>query len=185
MKHLVILLALVMNLIGCESNPTPRPKGYFRIALPSQEYKIIECNLCGYSSSVNQSAFFSEKNLQNQKIYYPSLEGELFLTYRNNQQEFKQILKETQKLIYKHTIVSSGIVEQPFNQPKRKVYGTYYMLKGDVASPLQFIINDKTSRILHGALYFNAKPKMDSLQPLINYIDQDLKLYLERFRWKL
>lgn len=183
MKHLIILCLSLGLLYACQSNPTPRPKGYFRIDLPTQAYKVVSCNLCGYSSSINQSAFFSEKDEQNQRLFYPTLNGEVFLTYRNNAKEFESILKETQKLVYKHTIVSSGIIEQPFSQPKRDVYGTYYILQGDVASPLQFIINDNKQRVLHGALYFNAQPKMDSLQPVIDYVNQDLKLYLEKFRW--
>jgi gliding motility-associated lipoprotein GldD len=67
---------------------------------------------------------------------------------------------------------------------KSEVYGTFFEIKGDVATPFQFYLTDSTKYFVSGVVYFNCTPNYDSLKPSIDYLKKDLmeiksfKLYM-------
>jgi len=38
---LLMILALLTGFYGCRNTPVPKPRGYFRIDLPSKEYTVF------------------------------------------------------------------------------------------------------------------------------------------------
>ena len=69
--------------------------------------------------------------------------------------------------------------------PERDVYGLMYFLEGEgVASPLQFYVTDSTRHFLRGSLYFNIYPNNDSLQPVIDFITDDVRHLITTLEWK-
>ena len=57
-------------------------------------------------------------------------------------------------------------------------------LKGETASNIQIFVTDSTRHFVTANLYFNTRPKPDSLAPAVNYIKKDLMKMIETFRWK-
>lgn len=37
---------------------------------------------------------------------------------------------------------------------------------------------------MRGALYFNSEPRLDSIQPVLNFVKQDVDVMIKSFRWK-
>ena len=178
-------LILLLLLLACKSDPTPRPKGYFRIDIPKSEYFSFECNHCGYQSKLSSNAIFVEENEENQKLIYPKINGEIYLSYKKVLKDsLLSLMNTAQKITYKHTIKSSGIKEKPFENKTRKVYGLLYQIAGEVASSVQFYATDSVNQLVYGALYFNSKPNVDSLNPLIQNVQTDIIRFLENLQWK-
>ena len=64
------------------------------------------------------------------------------------------------------------------------MYGSLFMLDGESASPLQFMLTDSVSRFFRGALYYDCIPNADSLAPVTRYLKQDIVELIQSFKWK-
>jgi gliding motility-associated lipoprotein GldD len=87
-------------------------------------------------------------------------------------------------LVYLHTIKADAIREQRFENPEQRVYGLLYAISGNVASPTQFVLTDSVRSFFRGALYFDNIPNQDSITPVLEYINNDILILMESFRWK-
>jgi gliding motility-associated lipoprotein GldD len=81
-------------------------------------------------------------------------------------------------------VKAEGIEETPFIEREQKRFGMIYDLKGDVASAVQFYVTDSTTHFLRGSLYFNAAPNRDSLNPVIDFLREDIVHLIETTQWK-
>ena len=81
-------------------------------------------------------------------------------------------------------MVGRSIEDVKILRPKDRVFGTFFELKGDVATPFQFYLTDSTSRFVSGVVYFNSAPNYDSLRPSIEYLKVDLMRMVNTFKWK-
>ena len=70
------------------------------------------------------------------------------------------------------------------NSHVASVYGSLFMLDGESASPLQFMLTDSVSRFFRGALYYDCIPNADSLAPVTRYLKQDIVELIQSFKWK-
>jgi gliding motility-associated lipoprotein GldD len=98
--------------------------------------------------------------------------------------DIAQILEDSRKLAYKHSIKADAIHEQMFIKPDKKVYGILYEIDGNAASSVQFFLTDSIKHYVRGALYFNIEPNKDSLAPVIKFIKEDITVMMESFEWK-
>jgi len=73
-------------------------------------------------------------------------------------------------MVYEHTIRASSIDTKSFSYPEKRVYGNFYELKGQTASNIQFYATDSTKHFVTANLYFNSRPKPDSLAPAVAYV---------------
>jgi gliding motility-associated lipoprotein GldD len=68
---------------------------------------------------------------------------------------------------------------------ERRIYGVLYEIKGaEAASTLQFYVTDSLSHFLRGALYFNVSPNNDSLAPVIDFIEEDIRHMIGTLNWE-
>ena len=82
-----------------------------------------------------------------------------------------------------HKLKATAIEDQQLIFPGKKVYGTFFELQGDVASPFQFYLTDSTSKFVSGVVYFNSRPNYDSLKPTLDYLKIDLLKLVNSFEW--
>jgi gliding motility-associated lipoprotein GldD len=82
-----------------------------------------------------------------------------------------------------HKLKATAIEDQQLIFPNKKVYGTFFELQGDVASPFQFYLTDSTSKFVSGVVYFNTRPNYDSLKPTLDYLKIDLLKLVNSFEW--
>jgi len=182
----VVFFSLLLS--SCESEFSPRPKGYFRIDFPQKEYTQFQSE-CPYSFALPKYCeAIPYKGTQKESCWmnidYPELNAKIHLSYFDINNDLAKHLEDSRSLAYKHTVKADGIQEQPFLNPIKKVYGLVYNISGNAASSLQFYITDSTSHFVRGALYFNATPNSDSTAPVLRFIQADVTKMIESFEWK-
>jgi gliding motility-associated lipoprotein GldD len=184
----VFVIFSLLSVSGCKKKYTPKPRGYFRIDLPEKKYRKFESNYPfifdypEYAFIKKDSAVSSKKYWLN--IEYPEINGKIHISYLAIDNNLNQILEDTRKLAYKHSIKADAINERMFIKPEKKVYGILYEIEGNAASSMQFFLTDSVNHYLRGALYFNVEPNKDSLAPVLKFVEEDITLLIESFEWK-
>ena len=186
---LIALLLLLIVTACCDDNPQPKPRGYFRIDMPEKQYVTLD-TMKRYSFEYPVYAtitpdFYSldEKDWAN--VVFPAFKGTIHLSYKHIDGNLSQYLEDAHKMIIKHLEKASGIRDSLIINKEHNVYGLMYFLDGEgVASPMQFYLTDSTQHFLRGSLYFNIYPNNDSLQPVIDFINDDVRHLIKTLEWK-
>jgi gliding motility-associated lipoprotein GldD len=96
----------------------------------------------------------------------------------------KLLLQDAQKLTYEHVIKADDILEQPYINMEKRVFGMFYQVNGNAATNTQFYVTDSTKNFVTGSVYFYAKPNFDSIMPAASYIKNDVQNLMESLKWK-
>lgn len=183
---------LIILISGCFSGGdyTPKPRGYFKIDFPEKKYQFYQSD-CNYTFEypVYASVFpDSSKGAQScwLNVSYPQFNGRLHLSYHPvaSQKVLDELVEDSRSFAFKHTVKATAIDEGHISYPANKVYGTYYAIKGNTASAIQFFLTDSAENYLRGALYFNEEPRQDSIQPVLEFISKDIDVMIKSLRWK-
>ncbi|MBE9517575.1 MAG: gliding motility lipoprotein GldD [Bacteroidetes bacterium] len=188
--RLITLSTLVLLLLSssCKQTYTPKPAGYLKISYPEKAYQLYDdqefyqFEIPAYARVEIDSGPRSEEGWINLAI--PQLNGKIHLSYKPVDDHLNALITDCRELVYKHTVKAHGIEETPFIQRDQKRFGMIYDLKGDVASAVQFFITDSTDHFLRGSLYFNCQPNRDSLNPVIEFLREDILHMIETTQWK-
>jgi gliding motility-associated lipoprotein GldD len=187
MRNIVIsLLSLVFSLffvVSCTDDVLPKPKAYLSLEYPTKFYKKLDLER-PYSFDVLKNTIVVDDKNNWLKIKYPNLKASIDITYRPVNNNLKELLDESQKLVFKHTVKAEEIFVEDLLYPKRRVFGSLYEITGNAASHLQFHITDSTHHFIKGSLYFYAKPNYDSILPAVSYIKEDVLKLVETLEWK-
>lgn len=182
-KNLAFIL-LALLLVSCGEDVKPKPKGELRLEYPQPKYQAFNNN-CAYSFEYSDFAQIHDaKKSCWYNLTYPKMKANVFITYFPIKNDFNLHVKEVEKMVYEHTIKASAIETKSFSYPDHKVFGNMYELKGETASNIQIYVTDSTRHFVTANLYFNTRPKPDSLAPAVNYIKKDLIHMIETFKWK-
>ena len=111
------------------------------------------------------------------------MKGTLFLNYKPVSNDIDILLSDAQKFAYEHVVKADAILEQPYVNPDKHVFGMFYEVKGDAASQAQFYATDSTRHFLTGSLYFYSKPNYDSIYPAAIYLQDDIRKLMESLQW--
>ena len=187
-KSFIMFLLITASVFwACESDYTPKPKGYPRIDLPEKEYQSFEED-CPFTFKYHvKSVIFpvkEKKQLCWFNIDYPDLQCRIHLSYVPVNDNLHELLEDSRTLVYKHTIKASAINEKEIADESKRLYARIYEIDGDAASNVQFYATDSLNHFLRGALYFNAAPNADSLAPSIEYLREDISHMVESINWK-
>jgi len=180
----LIRVFVVLTIFSCAKEPVPKPKGDLRLEYPTPKYLNFSTP-CNYS--FDYSDFAKVKDAKQACWYnlsYPGMKANVFITYFPIKNDFQLHVKEVEKMVYEHTIKASAIETKFFAYPEKNVYGNFYELKGQTASNIQFFVTDSTRHFVTGNLYFNSRPRPDSLAPAVDYIKKDLLHLIDSFEWK-
>lgn len=188
-NSLAALLLLLMLTACGDDTPQPKPRGYFRIDLPEKQYVTLD-TMVRYSFEYPIYATimpdkYSPEERDWVNVEFSTFKGTIHISYKYVDGNLSQYLEDAHKLIVKHIEKASGIRDSVMINPERDVYGLMYFLEGEgVASPLQFYVTDSTRHFLRGSLYFNIYPNNDSLQPVIDFITDDVRHLITTLEWK-
>jgi gliding motility-associated lipoprotein GldD len=186
--RLALPLLSIALMMSCNQIPTPKPRGYFRIALPEKEYVPIDTILpyCFerpvYSKIVPDHGYNKEPYWINLK--FPQFKAQVHISYKPVEGNLYQLLEDNRELAFKHTVKADAIRERLFEAPEKNVYGMLYEIKGNTASPVQFFVTDSTRHFLRGSLYFNVVPNKDSIAPVLEFIKDDITHLVETIEWQ-
>ena len=193
MKPYFFLFAFLCLLAfsACNSNNyTPKPRGYFKIDFPAKSYQVYD-NGCPFSFDYPHYANMAVDRSRGAEpcwynLIFPQFNGRLHLTYYDvsSKKEYENLVEDARTFAFKHTVKANAIDQKIINYPEKKVYGIYYAIEGNTASSVQFFLTDSLKHYFRAALYFNEKPRYDSIQPVVSFIKKDLDRMISTFKWK-
>ncbi|MDA3821244.1 MAG: gliding motility lipoprotein GldD [Bacteroidales bacterium] len=182
-----LLLLFIIAVVSCDRSYVPKPDGYLKVNYPEKEYTLFkdaapfEFEYPVYAEVVQNTSKITEPYWYD--LNFPEYNGTVYLSYKKLEGNLEAYIEDTRTLVYKHTARSDGIVEIPFLDSANKRYGILYELSGNVASPVQFFLTDSTEHFLRGSLYFKTTPNRDSLNPIISFVNEDIKYMIESLKW--
>lgn len=207
-----ILVLLFLGLLSCNSTYTSKKKGYYKIDFPKRDYVKFDDPSFPYSfeypayAKIERDSAYFDTNSSNPywiNIDFPGFDGKIFISYKViggtsvykvktpdgkyrdsiGKNTFQNMVDDSYKLTYKNDIKAYSIEDSVMHTPNN-VTGIYFRLSGSVATAQQFFLSDTTHNFLRGALYFDATPNEDSLRPVNNFLQQDMKHIINTLRWK-
>ena len=178
----IIISATFLN-FSCKKEVLPKPSSYLRLDYPEAKYMSFE-NECPYTFEMNSDAIIKKEKDCDFAITYPKMKATIYLTYKPVTKNIDNLLRDAQKLTYEHVIKADDILEQPYLNPDKKVYGMFYQVEGNAATNAQFYATDSTRHFITASVYFYAKPNYDSIMPAASYIKNDMQRLMETLKWK-
>ena len=188
--HLLMLFAL---LLACQSNYTPKPKGYFKLDLPEHKYQTYSSNECPFGFEFPTYAVVIKDSIYNKgedegpcwlNIGFPNFNGQIHLSYKAMEDiPIGELLEDMHQLTSKHIPRASSITETPLKN-SHQVHGLLYEVGGEAASSVQFYLTDSTQHFVRCALYFYSTPNADSIEPVLKFIKEDILHMIDTWQWK-
>jgi gliding motility-associated lipoprotein GldD len=211
MKRIVASAICLALLFSCNSPYTPRPRAYFKIDFPEHQYQVFDAPGYPYSfeypvyATVSKDTTMFDDNPDNPywiNIDFPQFRGRIYVSYKtiggrstykvkteNGYKDsvvintFEGLREEAFKMTFKHTLKASSIDDSLFTTVNG-ISGVYFSVGGNAATGNQFFLTDSTKNFLRGALYFDASPNSDSLQPVNEFLQHDVKHLINSFSWR-
>ena len=186
---IITVLGGLLFSCGEGERPLPKPRGYFRIDLPEKSYVSVDSiekyafEIPTYAKLTYDPFSPQEKNWINVEV--PQFKASIHLTHKDVNGNLSEYLDDVHTMLTKHLQKANGMNDSLIVNPERRVYGMLIEMDGKgVATPLQFYLTDSTANFVRGALYFNFVPNNDSMQPVIDYLRQDIDRMISTFEWK-
>ncbi len=185
-----LLVVLAPSLSGCRETYTPKPRGYFRIDFPEKNYIVFEGNY-PYSFEIPTYGKLLADNHPSAEPHWSNLVFEQFtaklhLSYKRLEGagHLARLAEDSRTFAFKHVAKATAIYDEIISHPQNKAFGLFYEIKGrEAASPIQFFVTDSSRHFLRGALYFNVAPNNDSLAPVIQFLEEDIRHLISTLRW--
>jgi gliding motility-associated lipoprotein GldD len=190
LKHTSLLILLLSVLLSCgDDDYTPKPRGFFRIALPEKKYVSYDAPGCPFGFEIPVYARVAPDSSKMAlpcwlNVEFPQFNATVYFTYKPMKNNLTQLYEEHRSMTMKHIPKANAIDETNYNNAKLKVYGSVYNVKGAAASNMQFYLTDSVQHFIRGSLYFYNVPQPDSIAPVLNFISFDVKHLVETFHWK-
>ncbi|MEP2670888.1 MAG: gliding motility lipoprotein GldD [Cyclobacteriaceae bacterium] len=190
MRFLFLLIIFGLALSACQTEYSPKPKGYNRLILPPPAYQSTPDTLpyffkySTYADLKKDTSWVREKHWV--EISYPELKATVHVTYKqlkNSEELLKEYLNDAYVLTAKHQVKAYAIDESITKTESGKV-AVIAEIDGEVPSQFQFTMTDSSRNFLRAALYFNVKVQNDSLRPAIEYVKKDMMEMINTLNWK-
>jgi gliding motility-associated lipoprotein GldD len=188
-----LLVAVAIGFIACNSEYTPKRKGYFKIDFPQHEYRPFDApgypytfEYPVYANIVKDSTFFGDEAENDYwiNIDFPRFNGRIYMSYKEvSKTNFEKLVNDAFKMTFKHTSKASEITDSLMRTPMG-VTGVFFEVGGNAATGRQFFVTDSVNHFLRGALYFDATPNEDSLGVVNQFLQEDMKHLINTLRWK-
>jgi gliding motility-associated lipoprotein GldD len=199
-------------MVSCNSEYSPKKKGYFKIDFPEHRYKKFDNSTFPYAfeypeyAEIIQDTTFFDLKPENDywlNIDFPTLNARIFLSYKivGGKAVFKKkqadgsykdsigtnyfdlMVNDAFTLTGKNDVIATSISDSMINTPLG-VSGIYFKVGGNAATAKQFFLTDTVKHFLRGALYFNATPNADSLRPVQEFLQYDIDHLINTFHWR-
>ncbi|MDR0659482.1 MAG: gliding motility lipoprotein GldD [Prevotellaceae bacterium] len=189
LKICIVVVVLVGVLFcSCKGEKyAPKPRGYFRIGLLDKSYQTFDTT---YPYKFEYPTYGEVEFLDRpgeqywMNLNFPHYNATIYLSYKRINNNLPELIEDSHKLSYDHSVKAEAIVDRIFINDSLKVYGMFIEVEGDAASPVQFYVTDSIRNFLRGSLYFYSSANRDSLNPLIEYFEEDIKYLMETLEWK-
>lgn len=209
---IILSCTLIIVFAACNSVYTSKKTGYFRIDLPEHSYKLYDnpgfpysFEYPAYAIPVKDSTYFDStpENDYWVNIDFPQFDARIFLSYKiiggrsvykyKNKKgvyvdsiginQFDKMVNDAFNLTNKNEAVATSIKDSVFTTANR-VSGVFFKVGGNAATATQFFVSDTVRHFLRGALYFSATPNADSIKPVQDFLQEDIRHLISTFKWK-
>ncbi|MFN8357833.1 MAG: gliding motility lipoprotein GldD [Spirosomataceae bacterium] len=185
---LVAMFSLLLS--SCGRDYSPKPHGFPRLNLPPHQYQTLQGNY-PYEFEFSKYATVYPDTFAKAEpywifVHYPLFKASVQLTYKpvmNSQERLKNMIDDAHRLSFKHNVKAYSIQETTLQTKSGRTVGLIRLL-GEVPSHLQFYTTDSTKHFMRGAFYLSSATDNDSLQPVIDYVRQDMMHLLNTLKWK-
>ena len=188
--YLVVFIALFFTACNGNHDYSPKPRGYYRIVFPKKEYQEYDAG-CPFTFMYPKYAVIEPDKSADAKpcwlnMQFPQFNGTLHLSYKpiTSKKEYDELIEDSRTFAFKHTVKATSIDQGLIRIPERNLYGIYYTIDGNAASSAQFFLTDSVHNYIRGALYFNTEPRLDSIQPVLDFVKKDVNMMIKTFKWK-
>ena len=195
MKRIVMLM-LVIAFVSCNGGPQmiPKPRSYPKVVYPEKDYIKFDSDKCpfvfeypSYSKVSFEKSFFNQKPLNPCwfDLDFFDFNGKIHFSYFPIDEE-----NNLDKLITDAFRIADNINKRSsFQEDLRTVNpngvgGLIMHFEGPAASPMHFFLTDSTTHFLKGSLYFNAEVVLDSIEPIAEFLKQDVAHIIHTANWK-
>lgn len=187
-----LILVLCALPFSChQTDYMPKPRGYHRIEFPEHTYIPVANTGCPYTfEKPLYSEWMDDRSRDAQPCWknldFPQFNARLHVSYYklNKEVVLSQLTEDARKFAFTHTTKATSIDQQYIDLPEANIYGLEYSIKGNTASNYQFYITDSAKHYLRAALYFNEKPNLDSIQPVLDFLTTDIRHLIGTLRWQ-
>lgn len=181
----------VIAFTACGNVSSPRPYGYYRIAVPDTAYMDFEDTQLAsypYTFALSRNAVVQPRTDTDEpywiNIYYPSLDATIHCSYKAVHGNLRELTNDALEFVYRNASFANAIPEQEYTHPEAKVYGVLFDLEGNTASSCQFFVTDSVHHFFRASVYCNCPPNADSLAPVYQYLRTDVVKMVETLEWK-
>lgn len=187
MRFNFLILIGILLITGCgEEEARPKPPAFLALEYPEARYAPANLD-CPYTFEKNEFAEItsSRNNIPCWlNLDYDAMDGMIFITYQQINNNLDSLLQDAQKLPLQHTVKANAIEGDLYTNEVNETYGMFYEVEGDAASQAQFYLTDSVKHFLTGSIYFNRQPNYDSIIPAADYLKKDIKHLMETVRWQ-
>lgn len=196
MRFLYFILISILLLTACGENTvlSPKPRTYPRIDYPEREYRLENFGDCPFTAEVPLYGEIVKvrENIgeiaENEcwfNLDFPFLNATLHLSYVpiRSYDDFEKFRNDTYIIVNQINKNSTYMAEIPFSGGKN-LGGLIFDFEGAAASPYQFYVTDSLSQNVRGSLYVNTEIHLDSLAPVVKFLEEDVRHFIKTFRWK-
>ncbi len=181
----------VLLFAACSQDYSPKPRGYMRIELPQRDYIRFDLDYPYSFEHANYSVMEPDTRATAEDywadIYYPQFRARIHMSYKTveNTEQLQGHFNDARTFVTRHIPKASAIRDEMIVNEKANVYGVLYQIRGrEAATALQFYATDSLRHFLRGALYFNVRTNNDSLSPVIEHIEEDIRHLFSTLEWE-
>jgi gliding motility-associated lipoprotein GldD len=166
----------------------PKRKGYFRISFPEKKY-LTYLNKCPFTFEYPDYASVTKDTGQKTEpcwlnIYFTLFHCNLYLSYKTLNRDLNNYTDECREFVISHEVKASSIKVQTVENRNQRLFGEIDDIQGEAACNMQFYLTDSSKNFVRGSLYFYAVPNRDSLEPSLQFIEDDVRHLVQTLRWK-
>ncbi|MEO6130271.1 MAG: hypothetical protein ABIQ02_00380 [Saprospiraceae bacterium] len=186
-RALLILFAICMLIAGCQHDPpAPKPRAYPRVEFPEHKYLQYQSDECPFT--FEYPAYAEIKKREETcwfDLFMPSFDARVHCSYIpvTDRSKFDDLVKDSYTIAARINARANYMEETPMIN-EQGVRGMILTWTGPAASTMHFFLTDTTQHFFKAALYFDSKVNPDSLQPIAQFIRQDITHMISTFRWK-
>lgn len=190
----MFLALTLLGSLSCNSDYSPKRRGYFKIDFPPHQYQSFDrpdfpytFEYPVYANIIKDSSYFDTipENPYWINIDFPRFGARIYISYKTigPNSQFDRLRNDAYKMTFKHTSKASSIEDSTMHTPNG-VAGVYFRVGGNAATAQQFYVSDTTHHFLRGALYFDTAPNEDSLSRVNSFLQEDMGHLINTFKWK-
>ena len=183
----LLCIATAVLFTACADDPLPKPKGWLRLDLPEKKYEVWQDD-APFTAEVPTYAVLVPRKATGDANWFDmrfaKQRATVHMTWSAVNGDLPQLIEDAHTFKKQHEAKAARIGSERLLRDSARVFGTFFDVEGDVASPMVFYLTDSTSNFLYGALYFDARPNADSLAPVTERLRADVRHFAATLAWR-